>query len=84
MYKIKFITITALRSHEIKIKILDQDKKKRCTLTILMLFPVFLHQNIQHICICLKSVFRSFCCGSVVTNPTGIHEDTGSIPGLTH
>ena len=22
--------------------------------------------------------------GSVVTNPTGIHEDVGSIPGLTH
>ena len=24
----------------------------------------------------------SSCCGSVVTNPTRIHEDTGSIPGL--
>ena len=22
------------------------------------------------------------CCGSAVTSPTGIHEDTGSIPGL--
>ena len=22
-------------------------------------------------------------CGSMVVNPTGIHEDTGSIPGLT-
>ena len=24
----------------------------------------------------------SSCCGSVVTNPTSIHEDAGSIPGL--
>ena len=23
-----------------------------------------------------------FCCGSVVTNPTSIHDDVGSIPGL--
>ena len=27
-------------------------------------------------------VIRSFCCGSVVMNPTSIHEDVGSIPGL--
>ena len=26
---------------------------------------------------------RSSCCGSVVTNPTSIHEDEGSIPGLS-
>ena len=26
---------------------------------------------------------RSSCCGSVVKNLTGIHEDKGSIPGLT-
>ena len=26
---------------------------------------------------------RSSCQGSVETNPTSIHEDTGSIPGLT-
>ena len=25
---------------------------------------------------------RSSCCGSVVTNPTSIHEDAGLIPGL--
>ena len=25
----------------------------------------------------------SSCCGTVVTNLTSIHEDTGSIPGLT-
>ena len=25
---------------------------------------------------------RSSCCGSVVTKPTSIHEDAGSIPGL--
>ena len=26
--------------------------------------------------------FQSSYCGSVVTNPTHIHEDAGSIPGL--
>ena len=26
--------------------------------------------------------WKSFHCGSVVTNPTSIHEDVGSIPGL--
>ena len=26
---------------------------------------------------------KSSCCGSVVTNPTSIHEDAGSTPGLT-
>ena len=25
----------------------------------------------------------SSCCGTAETNPTGIHEDVGSIPGLT-
>ena len=25
----------------------------------------------------------SFCCGSAEMNPTSIHEDSGSIPGLT-
>ena len=29
-----------------------------------------------------KSDSRSSHCGSVVTNPTSIHEDAGSIPGL--
>ena len=29
-----------------------------------------------------KIYFESFCCGSVVTTPTSIHEDAGSIPGL--
>ena len=24
---------------------------------------------------------QSSCCGAVETNPTGIHEDVGSIPG---
>ena len=28
------------------------------------------------------TLFRSSHRGSVVTNPTGIHEDSGSIPGL--
>ena len=32
---------------------------------------------------CLKVSPRSSHCGLVVTNPTSIHEDTGSIPGLT-
>ena len=27
--------------------------------------------------------FRSSCCSLAVTNPTSIHEDAGSIPGLT-
>ena len=27
--------------------------------------------------------YGCFCCGSVVINPTSIHEDMGSIPGLT-
>ena len=30
----------------------------------------------------IKSGLGSFCCGSVVMNPTSIHEDVGSIPGL--
>ena len=36
------------------------------------------------VCVCiLKHVlFGSSHCGSVVINPTGIHEDAGSIPGL--
>ena len=29
-----------------------------------------------------KKNFRELPCGSVVKNPTHIHEDTGSIPGL--
>ena len=29
-----------------------------------------------------KRVVWSSLCGSVITNPTGIHEDTGSIPSL--
>ena len=30
----------------------------------------------------LKTFNRSSCCGSVVTNPTSNHEDSGLIPGL--
>ena len=30
----------------------------------------------------LSNIWRSFYCGSAVMNPTSIHEDTGSIPGL--
>ena len=29
-----------------------------------------------------KNILGSSCCGIVETNPTGIHEDAGSIPGL--
>ena len=29
-----------------------------------------------------KNQMRSSCCGLVVTNPTSIYEDIGSIPGL--
>ena len=32
---------------------------------------------------CLRTHFRSFHCGSAVTNPTSIHEDAGSISGPT-
>ena len=31
---------------------------------------------------CYKNLMWSSRYGSVVTNPTGIHEDSGSIPGL--
>ena len=31
---------------------------------------------------CLKYHWWSFCCGSVATNQTSIHEDGDSIPGL--
>ena len=31
----------------------------------------------------LKYTSRSSLCGFVVTNPASMHEDTGSIPGLT-
>ena len=37
-----------------------------------------------YICMNLKLISGSSLCGSVVTNPTNIHEDTGSIPGPTH
>ena len=30
----------------------------------------------------LEREWRSFCCGSGVMNPTRIHEDADSIPGL--
>ena len=54
--------------------------------------------NIKHALQCmahssremLKTIIRlkiedigSSCCGSVLTNPTGIHEDVGLIPGPT-
>ena len=32
----------------------------------------------------IRNENKSFCCGSVVINPTSNHEDAGSIPGLTH
>ena len=31
-----------------------------------------------------KGVLGSSCCGSPVTNPSSIHEDVGSIPGLAY
>ena len=30
----------------------------------------------------LKFVWRNSCCGSMVANPTNIHKDMDSIPGL--
>ena len=38
--------------------------------------------SIHYTSIKLKKKIRSFCCGSVVTNLTRIHEDVGSISGL--
>ena len=32
----------------------------------------------------IKKKYRSFCCGSVVMNPSSIHGDVGLIPGLAH
>ena len=32
----------------------------------------------------VKIILWGSLCGSVVTNPTSIHEDTGSILGLAH
>ena len=34
-------------------------------------------------CAVSNSLLRSSCCGWALTNTTGIHEDTGWIPGLT-
>ena len=31
----------------------------------------------------IKKLFGSSCCGAAEMNPTNIHEDVGSIPGLT-
>ena len=31
----------------------------------------------------MEAVLGSSCCSAVETNPAGIHEDLGSIPGLT-
>ena len=31
-----------------------------------------------------KKNSRSSCCGAAETNPTSIHEEAGSIPGLAH
>ena len=43
--------------------------------TIFMLFDqVCSHNNCND---------KNSCCGSAVKNPTSIHEDVGSIPGLT-
>ena len=30
----------------------------------------------------MRTLLSSFSCGSVVINPTSMHEDAGSIPGL--
>ena len=46
---------------------LKSKKKKRIKISILS--------------ICKRSVMGSSCCGSVVTNPTSIHEYVGLIPG---
>ena len=46
-----------------------------------------LFDQAHEICPCFKacqnSIFWSFCCGEVETNPASIHEDAGLIPGHT-
>ena len=49
--------------------------KSRRSESGLLDIPFFFHLDIANIS-------WSSCCGSVVTNPTSIHEDAGSIPGL--
>ena len=47
----------------------------------LSLNPLFL--SLSNFTVTLsKLLIWSSCCGSVVTNPTNVHEDLGSIPGL--
>ena len=41
------------------------------------------HTNIVYWPFITTLTVGSSCCGSEVRNPTRIHEDTGSIPGLT-
>ena len=39
----------------------------------------------EHVVPALKNnQYKRPCCGSVITNPTSIHEDEGSIPGLSY
>ena len=56
---------------------------------VLIPFPLLLPSDLGHTtcglqkCIVQKLSIRSSCCGSAETNLTSIHEDPGSIPGLT-
>ena len=45
-------------------------------------FSSFLRQLLRSLSLKLSFFLGSFRCGLLITNPTCIHEDTGSIPGL--
>ena len=51
-----------------------------------LMFRLALYPKGRCVCVHLykhsKFIIGSSCCGSAVTNPTSILEDTGSIPGL--
>ena len=40
------------------------------------------HRNWYEVCTQEAAIWGSSHCDSVIMNPTSIHEDTGSIPGL--
>ena len=44
---------------------------------------IFYHRKKIQKIFSLKEKGRKFCCGLAVTSPTSIHEDAGSISGLT-